>query len=53
MALLVSAFNLWMIVDAAMNPRLRGADKVVWVLICILLGPVGALLYFLWQRNRY
>ena len=44
--LLASIFWLWMLVDAAMNPRLSDTEKIVWVLIVLFTHFVGAVVYF-------
>ena len=51
-ALALFAFWLWMLIDAA--TRCPGEDnlKLVWVLIIILVGPLGAILYALIQRPK-
>jgi hypothetical protein len=50
--LLASIFWIWMIVDCATNARLRGNDKIVWILVVIFLHFPGALIYFLFGKNR-
>ncbi len=39
------------LVDLAKRQRVRGDNKVVWVLIIILLELIGPILYLVWGRN--
>jgi hypothetical protein len=50
-ALLISIFWLWMLIDAIINPRLQGSKKLVWVLVVFFLNALGALLYYLLGRK--
>ena len=52
LVLLASVFWLWMLVDAAMNPRLSDMEKIVWVLIVLFTHLVGALLYYFLGRKK-
>jgi hypothetical protein len=45
-------FWIWMIVDCATNPTLRGSDKIVWLLVIIFLHFLGAFIYFLVGKRR-
>lgn len=51
-ALAVAAFVFWilMVVDCATKVPEAGSTKIVWILIVILLGILGAILYFVIQR---
>ena len=49
--LIASIFWLWMLIDAILNPRLRGATKLVWVLVVLFLHVLGAILYFVIGRG--
>jgi hypothetical protein len=42
---IASIFWIWAIIDAAMNPRLNGAEKVVWLLVIFFLHLLGAIVY--------
>ena len=42
---------IWMIVDCASNEP-SGSDKVVWIIIVVLTGWIGALIYFVVRRPR-
>ncbi len=49
--IIASIFWLWMLIDAILNPRLRGAPKLVWVLVVLFLHVFGAILYFVIGRG--
>ncbi len=49
-AILVFIFQLWMIVDCARRTFRNVAEKVVWLLVTILGGWIGALIYLLVVR---
>jgi hypothetical protein len=41
------AFWIWMLVDCAQAPEKPGTnDRLVWILIIVLTGFIGALIYF-------
>lgn len=50
--LVAMIFWIWMLVDCARNPRLRGGAKVVWLLVVFFLNWLGALIYFFAGRAR-
>lgn len=43
-------FWIWMIVDCATKEPSEGNDKIIWILVVIFLGWIGALIYFLARR---
>src|SRR5579884_3350401 len=51
-ALLLSIFWLWMLIDAIISPRTSGVEKLVWVLVIFFTHILGALLYFFLVRRR-
>jgi len=51
-ALGLVAFWIWAIIDVVKNEPSEGNDKIVWLLIVILLGWVGALIYLLARRPK-
>jgi uncharacterized RDD family membrane protein YckC len=51
-AVLASIFWLWMLIDCLTNPRLQGAEKIVWVLVVLFLHLLGAVIYFAIGRQR-
>ncbi len=50
--LLYIIFWIWMLVDCLTNSRLKGVDKIVWVLVIIFIQCLGSILYFLIGRKR-
>lgn len=50
------AFWIVSIVDVARTPehqfRLAGSEKVVWVLLVVLAGLVGGLIWWCWKRGQ-
>ncbi|MHB1156329.1 MAG: PLDc N-terminal domain-containing protein [Phycisphaerales bacterium] len=46
------ALWIWMLIDCATNEPSEGNDKVVWILVIALVGPIGALIYFLARRGE-
>ena len=52
LSLAVTAFWIWMIIDCAKNELLEGHNKTVWILIVILTGWIGALIYFFVERPK-
>ena len=49
--IIASIFWLWMLIDAILNPRLRGTEKLIWVLVVLFLHVLGALIYFFVGRG--
>ena len=45
-------FTIWMLVDAIQNEPSEGNDKLIWVLVIILGGWIGALVYFFVRRGK-
>ena len=43
---LAFAFWIWMIIDCAKRKFKKDVKKVVWILVIVLLGFLGALIYF-------
>ncbi|MBN1896699.1 MAG: PLDc N-terminal domain-containing protein [Candidatus Aenigmarchaeota archaeon] len=46
LSILVFVAWLWMIIDCAKRNRFRSGDRVVWILLLVLVGPIGMLLYY-------
>jgi hypothetical protein len=51
LALVASIFWVWAIIDCAVNPRIDGIQKVVWLLVIFFLPLLGAIVYFAVGRN--
>ena len=45
----ILAFYIWMIVDCAKNED-EGNTKIVWILVILLTGCIGAPLYFIVRK---
>jgi cytochrome c biogenesis factor len=54
MALIVVSvvFWIWMIIDCAQR-KMKDNDKVVWILILIFLGSIGALVYYFVVKRKH
>jgi len=50
--LLLSIFWIYMLISAAMNPRLGTGEKIAWVLIVLFLHILGAALYYFLAHSR-
>ena len=50
-ALLLSVFWLWMLIDALTNPALDATAKIVWAVVIFFLHVLGALIYFFVGRK--
>jgi hypothetical protein len=52
LSLLFFVFWIWMLIDCIQNQRIKGTEKIVWVLVIIFLYALGALIYYLVARKR-
>lgn len=44
---------VWSMVSVLRDPRLKGTEsRVVWLLVVIILAPIGGMLYFVMKRKR-
>jgi hypothetical protein len=50
LGLLSLVFWIWAIIDVATNEPAHEPNKIVWLLVVILLYPLGALIYFIVRR---
>lgn len=48
--LLATVFWIWMIIDVATKESENGNDKIVWILVVILAGVIGAAVYYFVRR---
>jgi prolipoprotein diacylglyceryltransferase len=46
LAVLLTAFWIWMIVDCAKRTFKNDNDKVIWILVIVLAGIIGAIIYY-------
>ncbi len=51
-ALLIAVFEVWMIVDAAINKKLTDKAKAWWIIGMILIHPFVAIAYFFTDRRK-
>ena len=47
-----TALWIWMIVDCATNEAPEGNEKLVWILVIVMTGFIGALIYLLARRPK-
>ena len=47
-----TALWIWMIVDCATNEGPEGNEKLVWILVIVMTGFIGALIYLLARRPK-
>jgi hypothetical protein len=52
MGLLLTAFWVWMLVDAAQNNGLDQNERIVWIIVIALLHVLGAILYLFIGRPK-
>jgi len=45
-------FWIWMIVDCAKRDFKNDGDKIVWILVLVFLGILGAIIYFFVIKNK-
>lgn len=50
LALALLGFWLWMLIDCATKEPDQGNNKIVWILVIVLAGWIGALIYFFARR---
>ncbi|MGB3340539.1 MAG: PLDc N-terminal domain-containing protein [bacterium] len=48
--ILATIFWVWMIIDVAKNEPENGNDKVMWILVVVLAGVIGAAVYYFVRR---
>ncbi|MCD4806140.1 MAG: PLD nuclease N-terminal domain-containing protein [Methanococcoides sp.] len=45
-------FWIWMLIDCVMNKPSHGNDKLIWVIIIVFAQLLGALIYFIFRRQK-
>ena len=50
--LLATVFWIWMLVDCATKEPSEGNDKIIWILVIVLVGWLGALIYYIARRPK-
>lgn len=48
--LLATIFWIWMLIDVLTKEH--GQDRLIWVLVVLFLGPLGALVYYIVRRSK-
>ena len=50
----IAAFAIWLwaLIDAIRNPSLDGNMKLIWVLVIVITGILGAILYLILGRGK-
>jgi hypothetical protein len=48
--ILATVFWIWMIIDCANNEPSEGNDKLIWILVIVLAGAIGAAIYYFVRR---
>ena len=43
---------IWMLIECATKESSEGNDKIVWIIVIVLAGSLGALIYLLVRRPR-
>jgi len=46
LVLLLFALWIWMLVDCAKREKFRTGDRVTWILLLVLVTPLGMILYY-------
>ena len=49
-SILATIFWVWMIIDVAKNEPENGNDRIMWILIVVLAGVIGAAVYYFVRR---
>lgn len=50
--LLLMGFWIWMLIDAINKEPSEGNDRIVWIIVIVLLGWLGALIYLIARRPK-
>lgn len=50
--LVTTGIWIWMLVDCVTNEPSGGNDKIIWILIIVLVGWLGALVYLFARRPQ-
>lgn len=52
LSVLIGAHWIWMIVDCVQNETSEGNTKVIWILVIVLAGWIGGLVYYFYRRPK-
>ena len=47
-----TVFWIWMLIDALTNKKVKGTDLLVWIIVIIFLGIIGALIYYFIVKRK-
>jgi hypothetical protein len=50
--LLEIGLMVWALVDISKRERVKGNNKVVWILVVVLINLIGPIVYFLFGREE-
>ena len=50
--LLATVLWIWMLIDCVTKEPSEGNDKIVWILVIVLVGTLGALIYLIARRPK-
>lgn len=46
------AFWVWVLIDAIQNPRLDSNERLIWIVVIVLTGVLGAVIYLIVGRKK-
>jgi hypothetical protein len=52
LSLILAIFWIWMIVDCVTKEPTEGNNKLIWILVIVLVGWIGALIYYFARRPQ-
>jgi len=52
LGVLIFAAWIWMIVDCAKRKKFRHGDRVLWILLLVLTGIIGMILYYFMEMYK-
>ncbi|MFC1775014.1 PLDc N-terminal domain-containing protein [Nanoarchaeota archaeon] len=52
LSMFLFAFWVWMLVDAAKRNYKKENDKILWILVIVLAGWIGGLIYFIMIKSK-
>ncbi|HUB93918.1 MAG TPA: hypothetical protein VMB52_05435 [Verrucomicrobiae bacterium] len=52
-AILILVFEVWMIIDAALNKKISDRAKVWWIIGMVIIHPFVAIAYFFTDHHKH
>ena len=52
LVILIAIFDIWMIVNAALNKKITDKAKTWWIIGMLLIHPIVAIVYFFTDRRK-